>query len=51
MVPRRHVEGIFDLEPEEYADRWALVRGVRTGLDCDGCTVGVNDGAVEGQMV
>jgi diadenosine tetraphosphate (Ap4A) HIT family hydrolase len=55
VVPRRHVESVFDLRPEEQADLWLLVARVRRKLiadhDPDGFNVGVNDGAAAGQTV
>lgn len=55
VVPRRHVASIFELEPEEWDDLWALVRVVRHRADelagADGVNVGVNDGAAAGQTV
>ena len=55
VVPRRHVESVFTLEPEEQADLWALVDRVRRELvgehGPDGFNVGVNDGAAAGQTV
>ena len=55
VVPRRHVESVFALEPEEQADLWALVARVRRELVAEngpaGFNVGVNDGAAAGQTV
>lgn len=55
VVPRRHVESVFALGPEEQADLWALVARVRLELvgehGPDGFNVGVNDGAAAGQTV
>ncbi len=55
VVPRRHVESIFDLEQEEWDDLWRLVRRVRWGIEelrtADGVNVGVNVGVAAGQTV
>lgn len=55
VVPRRHVASVFELDPEEWNELWALVRSVRHRVDelagADGVSVGVNDGAAAGQTV
>lgn len=51
VVPRRHIESIFDLPPDEYADLWGLVHKVRSALDADSANIGVNDGAAAGQTI
>jgi len=55
VVPRRHVQSIYDLEPGEQVDLWGLVALVRQSLleqfRPDGFTIGVNDGAAAGQTV
>lgn len=56
IVPRRHVEGFFDLTPDEHRALWELVPAVRsaieaTGHRADGYTIGVNAGAAAGQTV
>jgi diadenosine tetraphosphate (Ap4A) HIT family hydrolase len=55
VVPRRHVESIWDLTDEEYADAFLLVRRVKEALQeqfgPEGFNVGVNCGAVAGQSV
>jgi len=48
VIPKRHVESIFELGDDEFADLFQLVRNVRGDLqqrtNCDGFNVGVNDG-------
>jgi diadenosine tetraphosphate (Ap4A) HIT family hydrolase len=55
VVPRRHVESVFALGPEEQADLWALVARVRQQLaakhEPDGFNIGINDGIAAGQTV
>ena len=55
IVPRRHVESIFDLDEDELADLWALVCEVRDRyadtIEPDGFNIGVNDGNAAGQTV
>lgn len=55
VIPRRHVESPFDLEPEEFASVWSLVAQVRGSLAAelgpDAFTVGVNDGVAAGQTI
>lgn len=55
VVPRRHVESLFDLGPGELASVWDLVSCVRRSLveelAPDAFTVGVNDGVAAGQTV
>ena len=55
IIPKRHVESVFDLLPEELLELGELVVEVRRRLirefQPDGFTVGVNDGAAAGQTV
>ena len=55
VVPRRHVESVFDLAPAEMLDLGALVmearRRLNEALKPDGFNVGVNDGLGAGQTV
>ncbi len=55
VVPRRHVESLFDLSAEDQALVWALVAEVREVLKKEyrpsGFNIGINDGAVAGQTV
>ncbi|MDA8107732.1 MAG: HIT family protein [Betaproteobacteria bacterium] len=55
VLPRRHVASIWELEPEEYAQCFALVRALKPLLDArfrpEGYNIGVNQGEVAGQSV
>jgi diadenosine tetraphosphate (Ap4A) HIT family hydrolase len=55
IVPKRHVAGLFDLEPRELAAVWLLLPEVKLRLDARhspaGYNVGVNVGAAAGQTV
>ncbi|MBI2316667.1 MAG: HIT family protein [Betaproteobacteria bacterium] len=55
IVPRRHVATLWDLDPEEYAACFALVRAARPVLESrfspDGFNVGANCGEAAGQTV
>jgi diadenosine tetraphosphate (Ap4A) HIT family hydrolase len=55
VVPRVHVESVFDLPQAVQTDLWILVARVRSQLagdaDVDGFTVGTNDGVAAGQTV
>lgn len=55
VVPKRHVESIFDLPQNELSSVWRLVGEVREQLKAefqpDAFTVGVNDGSAAGQTV
>lgn len=55
VIPKRHVASIFDLPPEELANLWEHVTGVRNYLsdkfNPDGFNVGINDGIAAGQTV
>lgn len=55
VVPRRHVESIYDLDVEEEVALWQLIRRTRRMLaeehHPDGFTIGVNEGIAAGQSV
>ena len=55
VVPRRHAVTIWDLNADEYADCFRLVRDVKAVLEQrfspDGFNVGVNCGTAAGQSV
>ena len=55
VIPRRHRESFFDLEPDEVTACFDLLRRERTALAeslrPDGFNVGVNDGESAGQRV
>lgn len=55
VVPCRHLARVEDLEPQEWADLFGLVREVCRDLSgqdgVDGINVGVNSGAAAGQTV
>jgi diadenosine tetraphosphate (Ap4A) HIT family hydrolase len=55
VLPRVHVESLWDLSPEEQLEVWELVAEARALLAerhaPDGFTVGVNDGLAAGQTI
>jgi diadenosine tetraphosphate (Ap4A) HIT family hydrolase len=55
VLPRRHVESIFDLDEEERHALWSLVGIVHRELvrlhRPDGFTIGINDGLAAGQTI
>jgi diadenosine tetraphosphate (Ap4A) HIT family hydrolase len=55
IVPRRHVESIWEVTKEEYADAFDLVRQVKDILQKEfapqGFNIGVNCGEAAGQSV
>lgn len=55
VVPRRHVESLFELTADELAEVWQLVPHVRgiltTRFSPAGFTIGINDGEAAGQTV
>lgn len=55
ILPRRHVVTIWDLQEDEYAACYALVRELKPVLEArflpDGFNVGVNCGEAAGQSV
>jgi ATP adenylyltransferase len=52
VLPNRAVADLEDLEPDEFAELWALVRdgvsALKSKLNCDGVNVGVNLGRAAG---
>jgi diadenosine tetraphosphate (Ap4A) HIT family hydrolase len=56
VIPRRHIESVFDLTEEEFQDLGELSSDVRRRLlesddTIEGFNIGVNDGTVAGQTV
>jgi diadenosine tetraphosphate (Ap4A) HIT family hydrolase len=55
IVPRRHVEGLFELSAEEQTALWSLLPEVKTRVDARhapaGYNIGVNVGQAAGQTV
>ena len=55
ILPRRHVESVFELDTEEREALWSLVGAVRNELARrhrpDGFTIGINDGLAAGQTI
>ncbi len=55
VLPRRHVQSIFDLSEGERSALWALVADVRDRLRDehrpDAFTIGINDGMAAGQTL
>jgi diadenosine tetraphosphate (Ap4A) HIT family hydrolase len=55
VIPRRHVETTFDLDADEHAAVWTLVRDAKRALDQrhapDAYNVGTNAGLAAGQTV
>src|SRR5271157_4652570 len=55
VIPKRHVELLFDLPDEELAQLWSLVAKVRQLLkrkyQPDGFNIGVNEGRAAGQTI
>jgi diadenosine tetraphosphate (Ap4A) HIT family hydrolase len=55
VIPKRHVESLFELTPAEQSALWMLVAQVRSSLAVrlkpDAFNIGVNDGAAAGQTV
>jgi diadenosine tetraphosphate (Ap4A) HIT family hydrolase len=55
VIPRRHIECLFDLTEDEQAEVWRIVAQVRTilatELQPDGFNIGLNDGTSAGQTV
>ena len=55
VIPKKHVESLFDLTAEEQAALWKFVGEIRghllQELHPDGFNIGVNDGRVAGQTV
>jgi len=55
IVPKRHIAGIFDAEPDEVAALWEAVQQARAQLlkdySPDGFNIGINDGLASGQTI
>ena len=55
VIPKRHVQSIFDLDAREQAKLWIFVADVRGRLKQDlnvtGFNIGINDGTAAGQTV
>lgn len=55
IIPKRHMKDYFDLEPEEEAEIWALVKKTKALVDDmlhpDGWNIGINCGKAAGQTV
>lgn len=55
VVPRQHVESIFDLSSSDQAALWQLVAHTRSvlsdQLSPDGFNIGINDGEAAGQTI
>jgi len=55
IVPKRHIAGIFEAEPDEVAALWEALRQARAQLlkelSPDGFNIGINDGLAAGQTI
>lgn len=55
VVPKRHVESLFELTPEEVSEAYSLLCEVQKIVMAeyrpDGYTIGVNEGAAAGQSI
>ncbi|MCW8892990.1 MAG: HIT family protein [Deltaproteobacteria bacterium] len=55
ILPKRHIESLFDASPDEIQALFSLINAARNQLDnqCrpDGFNVGVNDGTAAGQTL
>lgn len=55
IVPKRHIAGIFEAEPDEVAALWDALQQARTQLlkefSSDGFNIGINDGLAAGQTI
>lgn len=55
VIPRCHVESIFELPPQDLVSLWSMVTEVRAKLFLNhnplGFNIGVNDGKAAGQTV
>lgn len=55
IIPKSHVQSIFDLEPEEQGMVWAFVAQVRQQLAIElkvrAFNIGINDGMEAGQTI
>ena len=55
IVPKRHIAGIFEAEPDEVAALWEALQKARMQLlneySPDGFNIGINDGLAAGQTI
>lgn len=55
VIPRQHIQTIYDLPEEEQREIWELTRAARDQLieelQPDGFTIGLNEGLAAGQSV
>jgi len=55
IVPKRHIAGIFEAQPDEVAALWEALQLARTQLikefTPDGFNIGINDGLAAGQTI
>jgi len=55
IIPKRHIETYFDLDPEEAGDLHHIIMTIKKRLDQkfgpDGYNIGINNGAAAGQTV
>jgi diadenosine tetraphosphate (Ap4A) HIT family hydrolase len=55
LIPRRHVQSLFNLDEEERNDLLSLLARARSVIQAqlqpDGFNIGINDGAAAGQTV
>jgi len=55
VIPRVHVENLYDLAPEDAADVWSLTqivaRGIRDAYECDGVSLRQHNEPAGGQDV
>lgn len=55
VIPKRHIQSIFDMNEEELEDFWIFVFKMRKWLyeetKCSGMNIGINDGKSAGQTI
>ncbi len=55
IIPKRHVESLFDCDPDEKADILQALEEAKAALDeefsPDGYNIGINDGEAAGQTI
>jgi len=55
IIPKRHVESLFDCDPDEKADIMQALEKAKAALDKefspDGYNIGINDGEAAGQTI
>lgn len=55
IIPKRHVESLFDCHPDEKAGFFQALEDAKVALDeefsPDGYNIGINDGAAAGQTI